>query len=127
MKRNTYSQLILLPVLALTCQGCIIAAIGAGAGTFAYLNGKFSVILPNDLSAVCTATRAALKKMKITPTFEKCDSLSGKYVAQNAMGKKITILLSSTPSDQTNLSIRVGPFGNQDQSLTIYENIKKNL
>ena len=127
MKKHTYSQLILLAVLPLIGQGCIVLALGAGAGTFAYISGKFSAVVPGDLSATCTATRAALKKMGIIPTFEKCDSLSGKYVAQNAQGKKITILLSRTPSDQTNLTIRVGPFGDESQSLAIYESIKKNL
>ena len=127
MKRNTCLQLILLAALPLIGQGCVVLALGAGAGTYAYISGKLSVVVQNNLQTTCTATRAAFNDMKITPTFEKCDSISGKYVAHNAQGKKITVMLSRTPADQTNLTIRIGTFGNQQQAQTIYENIKKNL
>ena len=53
--------------------------------------------------------------------------MSAVFVGRDAEDKKIRIKLTATQEDMTELSIRIGMFGDETKSRRIYEQIKKRL
>jgi stress response protein SCP2 len=65
-----------------------------------------------------------LKFIKIS---EQADNLTGEIVARTAQDKKITIKLNKVTENVTEISIRVGMFGDQTISHSLLEEIKRGL
>ena len=108
--------------------GCALLLVGAGAaGTVAYVRGDLEGSVPESIAAVCVATGQAMEEMGLVPEQNQCDALTGEITAHNAQGKKITVKLNRTESDQTAILVRVGTFGDQQQSQAIYDKIKEKL
>ena len=104
-----------------------MAAIGAGAGTVAYVRGDLEVTESAKLDAVYRATEKAVTKLELNVTSKTKDALSAKVVARDAQDKKITIRLKATAEGSTTISIRIGFFGDEAKSRIIYDKIKKNF
>ncbi len=127
MRRQEVLLAALLVGMVALVQSCIVAAVGAGAGTAAYVMGKFKAYETEDLSRVYAATEKAMGQLELNVTRKTKDAMSATIVARDSADKKITIKLSATPDETTKVSIRVGTFGNETKSRLIYEQIKKNL
>ena len=108
-------------------QGCLVAAVGAGAGTVAYLRGDLETAEAKGIDAVYAATKKAMEQLELNVSSDTKDALSAEIVARDAQDKKITINLKSTTEGTTKISIRVGTFGSETKSILIYDQIKKNL
>jgi hypothetical protein len=109
---------------AVLLQGCVIAAVGAGAaGTVAYMRGDLQAVESESLDTVYAASKKAVAKLGLSVTRDSKDSLSAVIVARDAQDKKITITLKSTGENMTKLSIRVGTFGSETKSRLIYQKI----
>jgi Protein of unknown function (DUF3568) len=118
---------VLLVGTAVVAQGCLVAAVGAGTGTVAYLRGDLKGVEAKHIDAVYAAAKAATKQLELTVISETKDEMSAVIVARDAQDKKVTITLKAPTEDTTDVSIRVGLFGNETKSRRIYEQIKKNL
>jgi YbbR domain-containing protein len=122
---------IILTVLclcaAVVLPGCIAAAVGAGAGTVAYLRGDLESVEAKDLDTVYAATKKAVEQLELNVSKDVKDALSAQIVARDARDKKVAINLKATTEGTTKISIRVGTFGSETQSMLIYDQIKKNL
>jgi hypothetical protein len=128
MKRSFLILAVLLTGMAIGVSGCLLVAVGAGAaGTVAYVKGELEVTLDAGMDRSYDATLKSLDQLKIVPTQKLKDSLSGEIIARTSDDTKITIKLTRVDEKLTKASIRVGVFGDQAQSTTIYEHIKKNL
>lgn len=125
-KRDVFLTVLVIGTAALV-QGCVIAAVGAGVGTTAYVMGKFKAVEGEELGTVYAATEKATEQLELNVTRKTKDAMSATIVARDSADKKITIKLSATPEKTTKISIRVGTFGNETKSRLIYEQIKKNL
>ena len=123
---------VVLPLLFtaafLLVQGCMaVALVGAGAGTVMYVRGDLEAVLSNDINSVYEAAQKSLEQLELKVSSKAKDVLAAKIVARDAQDKKITIKLSSTAENTTELNIRAGVFGNETKSRLIYEQILKNL
>jgi hypothetical protein len=107
-------------------SGCALLVGGAaGAGTVAYLKGELKTNEDIPINKLFDATIAALKEMGLTvKKFEKAAS-SAKFFAMTADDKTITINLKKRNDYLTELSIRVGTFGDESLSKKILEEIRK--
>ena len=112
---------------AFFASGCAVALIGAGAGTVAYVKGSLKAVLDQDVDHVYQATLKTLKELEILPTQKQKDALSALVVGRTSADKKIKIKLKAVESNLTQLSIKIGVFGDQAQSQVVYDKIKENL
>lgn len=127
MQKKQVVITILFVGMAVFIQGCVIAAVGAGAGTVAYVRGDLQTVESKSLDDVYEAAEKAIKELGLNVTKKTKDAMSATIVARDAQDKKITIKLSATTEETTKLSIRIGVFGSETKSRRIYEEIKKNL
>lgn len=127
MQKKQVVITILFVGMAVFIQGCVIAAVGAGAGTVAYVRGDLQTVESKSLDDVYEATEKAIKELGLNVTKKAKDAMSATIVARDAQDKKITIKLSASTEETTKLSIRIGVFGSETKSRRIYEEIKKNL
>lgn len=129
------SKLLLGTVLAsamgtmiLLNSGCIVAAAGvAGAGTVAFVEGRFVAHLGNPYDQVVHAVERAIPQAQLALIEEKPDALVTKFTARTAWDKKVVIEVSRESDNLAKVEIRVGEFGDKDESLTIFQQIKVNL
>jgi hypothetical protein len=127
MKKARYFSATLLVGVAVLVQGCIVAAVGAGAGTVAYLRGDLEVVEAADLNTMYAAVKKAAEQLELVVTRDTKDAMSAVIITRDAEDKKITIKLKATTENTTKISVRVGTFGSETKSRRIYEQIKENL
>jgi hypothetical protein len=130
MKVKTIAELAVLLGIAVGVGGCLAIAVGAGAaGTVAYLAGDLKAEEPHVIDAVYAAAVKALQELELDVAEDRTtkDALAATIMARDAQDKQIEVKLASTTSDTTEISIRVGVFGNETKSRLIYKQIQKNL
>jgi len=118
---------LLLVGAAVAIQGCVVLAVGAGAGTTAYVMGKLEGVEAKDLQTVYAATEAAAKELELNVIEKSKDAMSAVVVMRDSQDKKITINLQTAGESSTKISIRVGFFGDERKSSLIYQEIHENL
>lgn len=73
-------------------SGClVVAAAGAGAGTYAYVTGELSSVEQANVDKVWKATQEAVKELQFTVKEQSKDALQGRLVAEQADKTDITI------------------------------------
>ena len=123
----TFVSIFLTGVMLLT-QGCVVAAVGAGAvGTVAYIKGDLEAVEDADIDRVYAAAESAADEMGLSIISKKKDQLSANIIARDAEDKKIDISMTAKSEGTTKISIRVGIFGNETKSRLIYDKIKQHL
>ncbi|MHC4507549.1 MAG: DUF3568 family protein [Planctomycetota bacterium] len=127
MKKARYFLAILLVSAAVLVQGCIVVAIGAGAGTVAYLRGDLQAVEAADLDTVYAAAKKAAEQLELVVTRDTKDAMSAVIITRDAEDKKITIRLRAATEETTKISVRVGTFGSETKSRRIYQKIRENL
>jgi hypothetical protein len=133
MKKAKIILTVLLAGMTISASGCgpeivALAAVGAGAGgTVAYVKGELEATLDAGMDTSYDASLKALEQLQLVPTQKLKDSLSAEIIARRSDDTKITVKLTRVEDKITKLSIRVGVFGDQEQSTTIYSHIKQNL
>jgi tartrate dehydratase alpha subunit/fumarate hydratase class I-like protein len=127
MQRKQIVLIVMLVGSTISMSGCIVAAIGAGAGTIAYAKGDLEVVESHNLDAVYEATLKAMEELELNVTSKVKDSLSAEINARDAQDKKVKVKLSAVSDETTKVSIRVGVFGSEAKSRLIYEKINENL
>ena len=128
-------RLLVIPVLmaVLLCSGCWAlwfgggAAVGAGAGVgiTAYVNGKLKSHLPQGPIEVAKATEQAFKNLGIKQISSTSSALESEVIGRTTSDDKIKVWADSTGDGGSDLTIRIGWFGNEGQSRQIYEEIRK--
>jgi hypothetical protein len=128
MRKREVFLTVLLVGTAVFVQGCVAAAVGAGAaGTVAYVKGDLEAIEPKDLDTVYAATTKALEELELSITKTTKDALGAVIIAHDSRDKKIKVSLKATTENSTKLSIRYGWFGSKAKSNVIYQKIHDNL
>jgi Protein of unknown function (DUF3568) len=130
MKTKIFLGMMLAAALALG-SGCALfvvgAAAGAGAGTYAYVDGELKETESVSYDTACTATLAAMKDLGFAVVENKSDALSAKITAVSTADKKVYVTLTKQSATSTQISIRVGTFGDQTQSEQILAKIKSHF
>ena len=127
MRKPHPFTVFLLVSAAVLVQCCLVVAVGAGAGTVAYLRGDLEAVEAKDINTVYEAAKNAVKQLELTVTKDTKDAMSAVIIARDAEDKKITITLKAATEDTTKISVRVGTFGSETKSRRIYDQIKENL
>jgi len=131
MLKKQLALTLLLIGIATGLQGCVVAALGLGAagaaGTVAYVRGDLETVEIQSLDTVYRAAERAVDELELYEIEKSKDAMSATIVARDAEDKKIEIKLKATPRDNTELSIRVGTFGDETKSRIIYDRIKEHL
>lgn len=131
MKRNLYSFFILLSSLFLF-SGCAFplavggAAVGAGTGTFLWIDGELKTDYAASFDKVWSACEKTVADMRGTDVKPVKEIAQGKITTViNDEKAKIEVIYRS--KDQTNVSIRVGLVGNKLASQRLHDKIAENL
>ena len=111
----------------ITQAGCLmIAAVGAGAGTVAYTRGDLETSSTKSVAEVYKVIEASCKDMDFEIYKQEQKEFSGLIVANSDFGKVAFTIKGKSPT-KTELSIRVGTFGDKDASDLILNKIKPQL
>jgi len=130
MKRNLYSVFILLSALFLF-SGCAVlavggAAVGAGTGTFLWIEGELKTDYAASFDKVwnaCEKTVADMRGMEVQPVKE----IAQGKITTVINDEKVKIEVTYRSKDMTNVSIRVGLVGNKLSSQRLHDKIAENL
>lgn len=123
----------LLPVLFCFClAGCApLVLFGAGAaagvGGYKHYKGKLIVVYQAPFIKTWDATLTALEGMNLQILSKEHDLTVGKINAKRVDKKPVHVYLEYRSSQETEVVIRVGWFGDKDASLAIKEDIRKCL
>lgn len=123
--------LLPLAALALMLSGCAAAlvggaAVGAGSGTYFYINGELKTDYYrsfDDVWMACEKTVADMRGIDVVPEKE----IGKGKIAAMINGEKVTISVSYKAKDVTVVSVRVGLLGNKLSSQLIHDKIGDNL
>lgn len=116
-----------LGVLVLT-SGCVaVAAAGAAGAGVAWIRGSLETNLDRDLDRSYRAAQSALRDLEFAVLSERKSGVDAALVARTALDKKIEIILKQAGPKTTQVSIRVGIFGDEQLSLAILDRIKAGL
>lgn len=103
-----------------------VAAVGAGGGTYAYVNGELKTdyyFAMDKTWKACEKTVAEMKGRDVAP-----DRRIGEGTIKAVIdGEDVTIGLKYKDKDVTTVSVRVGLFGNKVSSQLIQDRIRDNL
>ena len=132
VKFKKWFQLGLIAIVPLLNQGCWAAAAGtvgvaAGAGTIAYIKGELKATEAYSVPDVWIATEKAVDEIQLVVTDKQHDITAGKIEAYTADNKKVRIHLKRQGDNITEITIRIGTFGDEELSRFILSKIQRNL
>lgn len=108
--------------------GCLVVAAGAaGAGTVAYVEGASTGIVKATPPAALVAAKAAFDDMDIYITSQDSSKTYAELVGKTSDDTNITVQVHLKAKGVSDLSVRVGIFGDRDLSDTIFAHIQDHL
>jgi hypothetical protein len=126
MKRLT--TMILIGWMLVGSSGCALLVVAAAAAAgVAYVKGELQVHIDADPRTLATASQAAFEALEVSKISSAASALDLKIVGRTAGDKKIELIGTRSDAGGTDLSIRVGTFGDESISRQIHEQIKKHL
>jgi len=113
----------------MTMAGCIPLLIGAvvGVGSVNYINGSLVRNVDETVEEIHKAALASLKDLGLFVTSDELSKHSAVIRAEYEDAKKIHISIEALTEYVAQIKIRIGTFGNQDESHTILDAILKKL
>jgi hypothetical protein len=103
------------------------AGTAAGVAGYKYHRSSLEVIYQASYIETWDATLKALENMHLEIESKKHDLTSGKIVAKRADKKSVHLSLKYKSSEETEVLIRVGFFGDEEASMAIKDEIRKVL
>ncbi|MBC8325761.1 MAG: DUF3568 family protein [Verrucomicrobia subdivision 3 bacterium] len=104
----------------------VVAAVGVGAGLVKFVGGDLEVDSSKSFDEVFAAVEQTCKELKFEVQKNDKKAFSGMITAQSDFGN-VTFKVKSKSTDLTQLSIRVGVFGDREASDLIYAKLKPKL
>lgn len=109
------------------CALGLVAGAAAGAAGYAYYHGELQSTENVPLPKLWKAVRQMAKDAKLHVTEQTQDQFSAVLKAERADGTPITITLKRLSEQSTELRIRVGRFGNEEEAVQIRDMILRRL
>lgn len=131
MKSNPYRFIVCLLALFLF-SGCATAlvvgtaAVGAGTGTYLYVNGELKADYAASFDQVWNACERTVADMRGTEVQPEKEIGQGKITAL-INDERVKISLTYRGKNQTSVAVRVGLFGNQLSSQRLHDKIAEHL
>jgi hypothetical protein len=130
MKTKIILVMSLAAVLTLG-GGCALfvvgAAAGAGAGTYAYVNGELKETEGVTFDTAYNATLAALSDLQYAVVSKPKDTAAATITARTATDKKVVVVLTKQSATTTEIRVRVGIFGDESLSRVVLDKIKSHF
>ena len=130
MKTKLLLGMLMAGILTLG-SGCALlvvgAAAGAGAGTYAYVDGELKDTESVPYDTACAATISAMKDLGYAVVGDQRDAITAKITARTTGDKKVQITLTKQAAKVTEIRIRVGVFGEEELSRQILAQIKSHF
>ncbi|MGL1863383.1 MAG: DUF3568 domain-containing protein [Pseudodesulfovibrio sp.] len=129
MKRlNNLVATLLISAMLASMTGCGAMIVGgvAAAGTFAYVNGDAKGTYFTSLPNAIDASLATCKELGIPVTKQTTDASSSEILGK-LYGDMVTITLDLVGEDLTEITVRVGLWGNESASRRIHHAISQKL
>jgi len=122
---------ILLALLGVGATGCLLfaadAAAGAGVAGYKYAKGELKSTQSASLDRTWDATLAAAQDLSLPIISQTKEASHDHLVCKTASDKSVDIDLKKLSDTSTEVSIRVGTFGDEAMSRTIMDAIRKRL
>ncbi|MFC1867266.1 DUF3568 family protein [Thermodesulfobacteriota bacterium] len=124
MIKVRYLLLVLLCFFLSSCAPVVfLAGTAAGVGGYKYYEGALKVVYQAPYIKTWDASLKSLEEMGFKIGNSKRDLTSGKIEAKRADDKSVTVSLKYLSSQETEVSIRVGLFGDENASNVIKDKI----
>ncbi len=117
--------LSLMAILA--TPGCVVAAAGAGAGGAAYALGKLVVLVDSPVKEAAAAAEGALKDLDIAVTESRATALDAEIRGKTAQNDSVAVYVERKTEKSSEITIRIGVFGDEAKSRAIMDKIKSRL
>jgi len=113
----------------ISSSGCFMLVVGAAAGVggVVWANGSLQQTFDKPLYKLHAATLKGLQSIDLPVLVEQKENLLSKFESEFSDEKHIWITLKQTERKTTELSIRVGAFGDELRSQQILDAITKAL
>jgi hypothetical protein len=122
---------VVLCAAALCGSGCAVLLVGAAAGAgvagAAYALGDLEAHLEADPPAVAKAAERALNALQIRVISNAVSGLDARLVGRTGADRKVTVKVKGAGEGRSEISIRVGAFGDETMSRSILRRIEKEL
>lgn len=124
--------MLMLTACIMCLGGCAVLAVfavGAGAGVAGYgwYKGSLKVEYEAPFIETYEASIKALEKMKMKLNTQEHKLTKGWVFARSAADKEVQLTLTYLTAKKTEVDIRVGTFGDEEESSLIGEEIRKEL
>ncbi len=124
--------LVTLWVIAIGSQlGCAALLLGggavAGAGMVAYAKGELTAAEEADLDRVWAAAQGAMDDLDFVIQSRLTSAGSAKLIARGAGSRRVTVAVERRVGNLTEISVRVGYFGDEPLSRLILQKIRRRL
>jgi len=111
--------------VVLAAWGCAPSIVTSDAGV--YSGGTLYALTSEDLTTVYNAALKALNDLELDITDKAKDVFYARITAKGADGSRIRVHIRPKEDGGTDLSIKVGSFGDEHKSGMIYQRIRQNL
>jgi len=105
----------------------LVRQIHVPPGTVAYVTGELKATEAYSVPDVWIATERAVDKLQFIVTDKEHDVTAGRLEAYTADNKKVRISLTRQGDNITEITIRIGTFGDEELSRFILSKIQRNL
>ena len=130
MKKRVKCILVLAACMGLGgCAALAVFAVGAGVGVAGYgwYQGSLKVEYKAPFIETFDASARTLEKMEMKLTTKEHKLTKGWIFAKWADNKEVQLTLKYLSAERTEVDIRVGTFGDKEESSVIGEEIRKEL
>ncbi len=111
--------------------GCSALLLGggavAGAGMVAYTRGELTAAEGADLDRVWAAAQGAMDDLDFVIQSRLTTAGSAKLIARGAGSRRVTVTVERRVGNLTEISVRVGYFGDEPLSRLILQKIRRRL
>jgi hypothetical protein len=121
--------LLLLSITAgfpVAMLGCASAS-NATDSTFSYIRGDQRATLGATPPKIVAATVAAANELSLPVDTQSADGLVGKVLMHSSDGTKVEVNIKGEVNDQSEVTVRVGTFGDKTLQQRVLEKIKSHL
>ncbi len=117
-----------LGLVVTTQSGCLIAAAaGAGAATYAYVDGEMTGNMSAPVEKVAAATKAVFADMRATVYEDQPNGPEAKVYARTPSDRRVEVLIKRLTDNASKVSVRVDNFGNDTVSRDVLGRIEQKL
>ncbi len=112
---------------AASLSSCIVTSSGANPAGTSYVFGHLDGVLKGTPQAVVKAAKSVLDEQEMKDVTPIASALDGKVTARTALDTAITITVTRKDEATSNVSIKIGSFGDHQISTELFEKIRAKL